>query len=215
MLTTKEKLASKKATRGRSGKGQHTSLAILLAAEALLVDEGYHNFSMRKVANRAELTLGNLQYYFPSKDSLIKAMLDHTIQRYLDMFEQIREEAGSDPEEQFSAVIASIFRDLNTKYTTGFFPEVWSLANHEDHAAEFLDAMYGRYRMVLIDIMALINPQLSAPQLQRLAIFTSASMEGHTIFIGDKKPWKRETENMISLATQSFLWLIRSGTIPD
>lgn len=214
-MSTKKKPVSEKTTRGKSSKGQQTSLAILLAAETLLVDEGYHNFSLRKVASRAELTLGNLQYYFPTKNSLIKEMLDHTIQRYLDMYKQIREEAGPDPEEQFTAVVAYNFKDLNTRYTTVFFPEVWSLANHEHHAAEFLDSMYGRYRTVLIDIMSLINPRLSATQLQRLAIFISASIEGHTIFVGNKKPWKNETENMTSLGAQSFLWLIHSATIPD
>ena len=60
----------------------------------------------------------------------------------------------------------------------------------------------------------LINPSLSPDQLKRLALFISASMEGHTIFIGHGKPWKKETENVISMATQSFLWLIKSGTIP-
>lgn len=48
-------------------------------------------------------------------------MLDHTIQRYLDMYKQIREEAGPDPEEQFTAVVAYNFKDLNTRYTTVFF----------------------------------------------------------------------------------------------
>ena len=206
---------TKPANRGRSGKGQHTALAILLAAEKLLVDEGYHNFSLRKVAATAGLTLGNLQYYFPTKDSLIKAMLDNCIQRYLDMFERLRSEAGSDPEEQFVAVISEILRDLNSKYTTVFFPEVWSLANHDDHATEFMDAMYEKYRLVLVEIIALVNPALSAEQHRRLAIFISSSMEGHTMFIGHKKPWKKETENIVAMATQSFLWLIHSGTIPE
>jgi len=197
-----------------TGKGQNTALAILLAAEKLLIDEGYHNFSLRKVAATAGLTLGNLQYYFPSKDALIKAMLDNCIERYLELFEQIRSSAGTDPQEQFIALITGIIRDLNNKSTTVFFPEVWSLSNHDDHATEFMDAMYGRYRDVLIEVMALINPALSPDQLRRLAIFISASMEGHTIFIGHQKPWKKETENMISIATQSFLWLIQSGKIP-
>ena len=197
-----------------TGKGQNTALAILLAAEKLLIDEGYHNFSLRKVAASAGLTLGNLQYYFPSKDALIKAMLDNCIERYLELFEQIRSSAGTDPQEQFIALITGIIRDLNNKSTTVFFPEVWSLSNHDDHATEFMDAMYGRYRDVLIEVMALINPALSPDQLRRLAIFISASMEGHTIFIGHQKPWKKETENMISIATQSFLWLIQSGKIP-
>lgn len=205
---------AKSVVRGRSGKGQLTALSILLAAEKLLVDAGYHNFSLRKVAASAGLTLGNLQYYFPSKDSLIKAMLDNCIQRYLDELEEIRARVGEDPEMQFRAIISEIVRDLNKKSTTVFFPEVWSLANHDDHALAFLDAMYDRYRMVLIEVMSAINPELSPAQLKRLAVFVSASIEGHTMFIGYQKPWARETDSIVEMASESFLWLIRSGKVP-
>lgn len=207
--------ASILANRGRSGKGQHTALAILLAAEQLVVDEGYHNFSLRKVAAAADLTLGNLQYYFPSKDSLLKAMLDNCIDRYLTKFEDIRAAAGKDPQAQFVGLITEILRDLNSKRTTVFFPEVWSLANHDDHATEFMDAMYDSYRLVLIEVIALLNPTLSSTQQRRLAIFISSSIEGHTMFIGHGKAWTGETDNIIHMAIQSFLWLIQSGTIPE
>lgn len=207
-------MKTKKTIRRRSEKGESSAKGILLAAEGLLIDEGYHNFSLRKVAARAEQTLGSLQYYFPTKASLVKAMLNNRIQRYLVMFEQIRGDAGTDPINQFEALIAGIVRDLNTKTTTVFFPEVWSMANHDQQATEFLDAMYGSYRDVLVDVIRLINPKLSKRQLTRIAIYISASLEGHTMFIGHRKPWKKETENIISMASQSFLWLIRSGEIP-
>jgi AcrR family transcriptional regulator len=200
--------------RRRSQKGENSAKGILLAAESLLIDEGYHNFSLRKVAARAEQTLGSLQYYFPTKNALVKAMLDNRIQRYLVMFEQIRASAGADPIDQFKALISGIVRDLNTKTTTVFFPEVWAMANHDEQATEFMDAMYGSYRDVLVDVIRLINPNLSQRQLTRLAIYISASLEGHTMFIGHRKRWKKETENIISMATLSFLWLIQSGEVP-
>ncbi len=200
--------------RGKSGKGQQTSLLILLAAEKLITDQGYHNFSLRKIAEAANITLGNLQYYFPNKDNLIKAMLDNCIQRYLNQFEALRHEAEQDPETQFKAIIKVVISDLNKKTTTYFFPEVWSLANHNDHADEFMDQMYERYRLTLIDVMRQLNPALDEEQLRRLALFVTASMEGHTMFIGYNKPWKKETDNIIEMACQSFLWLIRSGQIP-
>ena len=116
------KRAVRPASRRRSPKAQQTALSIILAAEKLLVEQGYHNFSLRKVAAAAGLTLGNLQYHFPSKDALIKAMLDNCIQHYLDNFEELRSAAGEDPEEQFKALIDNVMRDLNTKTTTMFFP---------------------------------------------------------------------------------------------
>ena len=198
----------------RSAKGKTTALEILLAAEKVLVEAGYHNFSLRKVASSAGHTLGSLQYYYPTKAALLNAMLDNCISRYVDRFEEIRKNAGTDPEEQFIALVHWIVHDLKSEHTTRFFPEVWSLSNHDEHAANFMDAMYGRYREVLIDVIALINPKLRTTQIRRIALFVSASLEGHTIFIGHDKPWRKESENIVKLATQSFLWLIHSGAIP-
>ncbi|MFT5579117.1 MAG: AcrR family transcriptional regulator [Paraglaciecola psychrophila] len=201
--------------RRRSDKGENTAQSILLAAEQWLIEQGYHNFSLRKVAAAAEVTLGNLQYYYPSKDALIKAMLDNAITRYLIVFDRIRQSAGDDPKEQLKGLVSEIMHDLTTYRTTVFFPELWSLSNHDDHATEFLDAMYEQYRQVLVEVISLINPTLSVQQLKRLAVFISASMEGHTVFIGHGKPWTQETDNIISMASQSFLWLVESGTIPE
>ena len=201
--------------RSQSDKGQLTSLSILLAAEKLLINQGYHNFSLRKVASAAGLTLGNLQYHFPNKDLLIKAMLNNCIQRYLDDFDRIRAVAGRDPEAQFKAIIADVIRDLSRKQTTQFFPELWSLSNHDEHAIEFMDEMYGKYRQILVEVITQMNPTLSRDQLNRLAVFISSSIEGHTMFVGYSKPWNKETENIIVMATQAFLWLIYSGDIPE
>jgi AcrR family transcriptional regulator len=168
---------------------------------------------MRKVADAAGIRLGNLQYYFPSKAKLVKAMLDHALSSYLDAFVEIRRHGT--PEEQFLAVIDKVVNDLNKKRTTVFFPEVWSLSNHEKGVTQAMDEMYENYRKVLADIIGEVNPALSALQARRLALFISASIEGHTIFIGYRKPWTKETANIIHIAKQSFLWLIMQGDIPE
>lgn len=209
-------MQKKRTTRGGTySKGQSRVLSIIEAAEDILIEEGYHNFSLRKVASKAGIKLGNLQYYFPTKDDLVKAMLNTVIQGYLDEFDELRQQAGEDPREQFKTLLKHIIFDLNSKKCTVFFPEIWSLSNHEDHVTEYMDAMYGRYRVTLEEIIALINPKLSMAQIKRLSLFISASIEGHTVFIGYEKPWIGETENILKMACQSFLWLIEQGDIPS
>jgi AcrR family transcriptional regulator len=202
----------KKATQGAYQKGKDKRQYILEAAAELLIESGYHNFSMRKVADAAGIRLGNLQYYFPSKEKLVKAMLDNALSRYLDDFFEIRQHGT--PEEQFLTVINHVVFDLNSKRTTVFFPELWSLSNHEKGVTKSMDEMYENYRRVLADIIGDVNPELSSQQRRRLALFISASLEGHTIFIGYRKPWKKETANILAMASQSFLWLIKHGDIP-
>jgi AcrR family transcriptional regulator len=203
----------KQAKQGSYQKGKDKRQNVLEVAADVLIESGYHNFSMRKVADAAGIRLGNLQYYFPSKEKLVKAMLDHALSSYLDAFVEIRRHGT--PEEQFLAVIDQVLNDLNKKRTTVFFPEVWSLSNHEKGVTQAMDEMYENYRKVLADIIGEVNPALSALQARRLALFISASIEGHTIFIGYRKPWTKETANIIHIAKQSFLWLVMQGDIPD
>ena len=198
---------------GRYKKGKDSAEKILQAATDLLIDSGYHNFSLRKVADAVGIRLGNLQYYFPTKDSLVEALLDRTIQAYVEDFENLRKQGT--PREQFRAIIAEVITDLGTRETTLFFPELWSLSNHEDNITRLMDDMYAKYRKVLAEVIAELNPDLSEAQIHRLALFMSCSMEGHTVFIGHEKPWTAETDNIIEMATQSFLWLIESGDIPE
>lgn len=52
-------------------RGQTTRATILAAAEELLQERGYDGMTMRGVAQRAGVSLGNAYYYFPSKEHLV------------------------------------------------------------------------------------------------------------------------------------------------
>lgn len=194
--------------RGASKKAQQTATLILDAAGQLMIEEGYHNFSTRKVASKAGLTVGNLQYHFATKALLIEAMLDQCIGRYLELFARIRPESEGDPRKQLKHLIHVIYADLNTRTTTRFFPELWSLSNHEPYATKLMDDMYAKYRAVLVEVIQAINPSLKPREANQLALFMSASIEGHTVFVGHNKPWLQDTQKMADLAVLSFLHLI-------
>lgn len=183
---------------------------ILQAAEQILIENGYQALSFRRVAKEAGITAGNLQYYFPSKDDLIKSLLDNIIQDYLDNFEQLRHTAGSNPDEQFSAVLTHVITDLNEKMTTHFFPEVWALANHEEHVSELLDEMYTKYRSILQQIVEEMNPSLTKTQARKITLFITSSIEGHTVFIGYQKPWEKDTKDIIRYAIHCFSYLVHN-----
>lgn len=198
---------------GVYSKGKNTASEILSSAIKVFIAEGYAGFSLRKVAAAAEVKLSNLQHYFPSKDALLEAMMMVEIEAYLASFEEIRSHGSA--EQQLAELVDMVVEDLKTKKTTIFFPELWSLSNHHQAMTKHMDAMYRRYRLVVKEIIRAINPALNDRQVKHLALFITASLEGHTVFVGYHKPWMRETKAISSIATQSFLWLIKSGEIPD
>ncbi|MGF1544585.1 MAG: helix-turn-helix domain-containing protein [Parvularculaceae bacterium] len=59
----------------RSAKGARTISIILAAAREVFVDSGHAGLSLRKVAERAGVAVGNVNYYFASKRELLDAML--------------------------------------------------------------------------------------------------------------------------------------------
>src|SRR5947207_2937572 len=59
------------------GKGEKTRAAILEGALALMAEKGYEATTMREVARRAGVSLGNAYYYFKSKEHLVQAFYLH------------------------------------------------------------------------------------------------------------------------------------------
>jgi AcrR family transcriptional regulator len=57
-------------------KGERTRGRILDAALALFGEQGYDTATMRAIAARAGVAVGNTYYYFPSKDHLVQAFYE-------------------------------------------------------------------------------------------------------------------------------------------
>lgn len=62
---------------------------ILEAARRVLIAEGSGGFSVRKVAGEAGISLGNLQYYFPSRIALLEGLLAADIAAYSGAYEKM------------------------------------------------------------------------------------------------------------------------------
>lgn len=64
------------ATVPAGGRGAATRSAIIDAALALFLERGYDDTTMRAVAERAGVSVGNAYYYFASKEHLIQGFYD-------------------------------------------------------------------------------------------------------------------------------------------
>ncbi len=54
----------------------------------LLATNGYDDISMRKIAKEADVALGQLTYYYKSKNSLIISVVKETLEAFYDEFEE-------------------------------------------------------------------------------------------------------------------------------
>ncbi len=195
-----------------SAKGRKRVEEILNAARDILVEEGYPALSMRKVAAKCDITVGNLSYYFASRQDLLNDLVDAVIRGYIGWWDDIMADTSLSAEEQFTAIIRFIIEDLSTKETTRFFPELWALSNHEKFADKAMDYIYDLERKMLIEMIGRINSTLSPHHKEVLAVYMSSAMEGHTVFIGYGKKWNKYTNQTANLAAYTYLSLVKNIT---
>jgi AcrR family transcriptional regulator len=202
---------------GGYSRGQEGFEQILRAALHLLVEQGSKALTLRRIAAECGMNVGNLNYYFKSKDELVRELLNAVISSYEDSFEAILHAPGADAEARLENLVTLILTDITTKKTTRFFSELWAMSNHDQFVQERMGELYDRARVSLNDLIAEINPSLPDAERETLALFISASMEGQAIFAGYEKPWRERMPWLMELARRSFVTLVRDlrpGDLP-
>ena len=172
---------------------------ILISARDVLVEQGYPRLTMRNVAERAGISVGNLNYYFANKQDLLRELLQAIIQGYVEDFSQIIHDKDRAAIDRFESVVRFIMGDLETRETTGFFPALWALANHDPVAAHEMDRIYDVEKGVLADLIAEVRPDLSEDQVNILALFVMGAIEGQTVFVG----FKRKNSELLPVVTNA------------
>lgn len=188
--------------RGRTGYE-----AIVRAALGVLVEEGYRAISIRKVAALCGLSAGNVSYYFPTREALVRVLLDAIIRSYESEFDAILHDPVLSAEAKLARVCTLILEDIQTKKTTRVFPELWALSNHDPFVYERMHELYARARVSLEVLIAELNPSLPEADRRDLALFMSASMEGLTVFAGHDKPFAPRMPQLEAITVASFVHL--------
>lgn len=194
---------------GGYSRGQEGYEQILRAALGLLIEHGYRALSFRRIAEASGMKVGNISYYFPSKEELVRDLLDAVINSYQEEFENIMHEPGITPEDRLAEIITLILEDITTKKTTHFFMELWALSNHDQFVFDRVHDLYVRARKPLDEIIAQVNPELSPVERETLALFISASLEGMTVFAGYQKPFRDRMPMIERMAVKSFVAMVR------
>src|SRR6266852_1685298 len=71
----------------KTQKGEQTKALILDAALKIFHERGYEETTMRAIAKKAGVSLGNAYYYFGSKEHLIQAFYHRTHEQHVSALE--------------------------------------------------------------------------------------------------------------------------------
>jgi AcrR family transcriptional regulator len=205
---------TKRAATGRRA-GNDTAARIVLAARELLMTEGYAQFSMRNVAARAGLHLANVQYYYKTREDLVRALLDDTGERYRSSYEQLRAKAPTDREARFKAVVEFNLKDIATSETRRYFIQLWALLTEIDgRAGHLMNDLYAIDIQQLSDCIAELVPDTDAAEVRRRASILAAMIEGMVVVRGAHSRNPAELKKLMARA-QGMAMQIALGLVPD
>jgi len=157
-------------------KGQQRQQEILAAARRLLVEDGYDCFILREVAARVGVTLGNLQYYYATRDDLLEAVIRTEFARNQREIAELS--AGARPPGE---KLASVVRHLIHVWARegGRVYVVMSLlAIHHPRFAALHREIYGAFYEGLLPVLGEMRPKLKAVELRRRARLVTALVDG-------------------------------------
>ena len=163
-------------------KGRQRSEAALDAATRILIEDGYAQLSTRKIAARAGMHPGNLQYYYRTKADVVRALLERYLARSLRDVETRLAAAARTPAARLRATLDAILDDQAGAGACQMFWEVWALAARDAQVARATAGFYERYREGVADALRGHNPRLGRARAVRRAALVVALLEGLTVW---------------------------------
>lgn len=215
--TTADKKSGKAATKTSSKekatrpaarkKGEKTRQAIIDEARRILVDEGYENFVLRRIAKNIGIQPGNIQYYYATKKELLWEVLTPEIDKYANTYEAVTQH-GSSKSAKILAAVDFLLNDIKIKSTCNIWFTVWALAQHDDEVAEIMERFYDFYITALAKLLLSCDSNMSMHRARHLARIITALMDGMTNQIGYGKPHHPDTEGLENELRTSILHLV-------
>lgn len=160
----------------RSARGEATRTAVLDAARAVLINDGLERFVLRDIAARSGITLGNLQYYFATRDDLLEAVIRAEFDRDLATFGRLVADRTAPTDE-----LADISRGLVENWCTGggsVFAALSLLAYHDERFARLNAEIYATFYAELGDLIRRIDPRASDEEVGARVLLVTSLLDG-------------------------------------
>ncbi len=202
----KKKLPSIK----EQGSASPRAKSIVKDAIALITEEGYGEFSLRKVAARNGIKLASLQYHFKNKEALLAAVLDHVLHDFGERFNEGDPEAyASIAPEQLLDFMVDFAVDENQRVeATNFFFQLWAMSCHDAAAAQIQEKIYAIYRKTISVLIQMVNPALSAAERNIRSIIIICILDGLMLFISQGMSQRRHVSKIRKQAKKDILRIV-------
>ncbi|QBY55421.1 TetR/AcrR family transcriptional regulator [Cupriavidus oxalaticus] len=186
--TTRKRRASSAAATGADpdslrAQGLRTRNAIVRVARKLLLEGGSLDFSLRAVALGAGISISNLQYYFPTRQAVLRAIMAPIIDAYLEDLKRALDSRVS-PRESLDALLEKTLSDARNVKDAALWWHFVSLSSTDPECARMYEEWYDTLTRGIAELVRSINPELKTADSLHVASLLIALADGLALQLG-------------------------------
>ena len=178
-MTEANQISAKTQKQSLSKKGQRRRQDIVNVAKKRLLERGRQSLSLREIASDMGITHGNLQYYFTTREDLLKAIFNDEIQVFTTNLVDASKQASS-INGRIDAIIDASFLSLEAEET-----KLWriliGISNQDDVFAEILKRENDFFEATLNQELETISPNMSPARRAHVAKLVKCMLDGFAV----------------------------------
>jgi AcrR family transcriptional regulator len=160
---------------------------MLQTAIEIIADEGYGSLSMRALARASGMKLGALQYHFPTREEMLRALVDYIAEEYRRAFESMHDDVGSPGVREIAKfMLDDSGGDL--LLSDRLWPQLWAMEQVEPLVSDLLEDVYAEYVTLLEKALEVSGSQSSRAE----ALCLMSLLEGESLFTGSGRRWESD-----------------------
>jgi AcrR family transcriptional regulator len=184
-------------------RAQETVDAILAATKKVLVRDGYEAASTNRVAEVAGVSIGSLYQYFPSKASLVSALIERHLARMFEVLKDTAQGGGtSSVEEATRTVIRAVFaaHRVNPALHRVLLEQTQRLGKGED-----VDAFETRTQAIIEAFLLEHRSELRSKNVKLAARVAVLAVRGVTLWTVMRRPAELDNEELVDEITDMVI----------
>ena len=173
--------------------------SILDAAQKVIVKNGYARFTMRRVAQSAGISPGNLTYHFPTKNALLRALIIRLMEDYSCQLDKILSGLEGHTEQQVNMLVHWVLMDNVDEITVRTGREIWAMALHDNIIRNAVDDFYDELIERLVNMLQRSRPNSDKTTIREMVYFLVLLAEGTSVLYGTRRERPVPVERMIEV----------------
>ena len=185
-------------------RGRSTAVRILEESKDILVAEGFAGLTFRNISSRSGITVGNVGYYYRTKDDLMVDLANYIFDRWEDRFRRDVSVSRSYDRKSFRLGLKYMIDQNKNPKTRALLMEMWSMSNRSAAVSKMMTAFYKRMRDTIEKMIRDVNPRMKDELVRLRAALITTQIEGLMLIIGPRGPKDRKIQGIEREALDQF-----------